>query len=51
MSCDESNNGKDELFKNPIIVLDDVDSSPVTGEEDGLAIIQQDYKRRLYWQE
>ena len=29
-------------FENPIIVLDDVDSSPVTGEKDGLAIIQEE---------
>ncbi len=31
----------EKSFENPIIVLDDVDSSPVTGEKDGLAIIQE----------
>lgn len=32
----------EEGFSNPITVQDDVDSSPVTGEEDGFAIIEEE---------
>ena len=41
-SCDDSKGTEDKPFENPIIVLDDVDSSPVAGEEDGLTIIQEE---------
>ncbi len=40
--CKESTDRIEEPFENPFIVLDDVDSSSVTGIEDGIAIIQVD---------
>jgi uncharacterized lipoprotein YajG len=30
VSCEETSSSEDESFQNPIVVLDDVDSSPVT---------------------
>ena len=42
VSCEETSSSEDESFQNPIVVLDDVDSSPVTGEEDGIAIIEEE---------
>ncbi len=33
---------EEKEFENPIIVLGDVDSSPVTGEEDGVATIEEE---------
>jgi hypothetical protein len=33
---------KEKKFENPIVVLDDVDSSPVFGEKDSLAIIHEE---------
>ena len=41
-SCDDSKETEEKPFENPIIVLDDVNSSPVAGEEDGLTIIQEE---------
>ena len=41
-SCEESKETENKSFENPIIVLDNVDSSPVAGAEDGLTIIQED---------
>ncbi len=42
VSCEEITSSEDDPFENPIFVLDDVDSSPVTGEEDGVAIIEEE---------
>ena len=41
-SCEESKETENKSFENPIIVLDNVDSNPVAGAEDGLTIIQED---------
>ncbi|MDP7059252.1 MAG: hypothetical protein QF416_02110, partial [Candidatus Marinimicrobia bacterium] len=42
VSCEETTSSEDDPFENPIVVLDDVDSSPVSGEEDGVAIIEEE---------
>ena len=36
VGCEETSSSEDNSFENPIVVLDDVDSSPVSGEEDGV---------------
>ena len=41
-SCEDSKETENKSFENPIIVLDNVDSNPVAGAEDGLTIIQED---------
>tara|TARA_Y100000310_G_C20635422_1_gene790881 strand:+ start:59 stop:1057 length:999 start_codon:yes stop_codon:yes gene_type:complete len=38
----EKEEKREKAFENPITVLDDVDSSPVFGEKDGLAAIQEE---------
>ena len=42
VGCEEITSSEDDPFENPIVVLDDIDSSPVTGEEDGVAIIEEE---------
>ena len=41
-SCEDSKETENKSFENPIFVLDNVDSNPVAGAEDGLTIIQED---------